>query len=125
MENFDKKERIEEERDDEALVETTLATLADSYARRGFDAMKLRAIEAVAKTKLRVVGDTGSERAAAEFAVRIFRGEVLSLIGETEFPRCVVARVDLETAENEEDDAPEGTETGDEGDAPEEADDEI
>lgn len=122
---FSKKERVEEERDDESLIAETLATLADAAARRGFDAMKLRALEAVAKTKLRVVGDTEGEREAAEFAVRIFRGELLSLIGAVELPRCAVARVDLETEEDDEDDASEETATDDEGDASEEADGEI
>lgn len=120
METFDKKERIEEKRDDETLVVETLATVADSAARKGFDVMKLRALEAVAKTKLRVVGDTEGERAAAEFAIRIFRGEVLSLIGATEFPRCAVARVGLETMEDDEDETED-----DEDDAPEETDGEI
>ena len=66
------------------------ATLAANSSRRGFEAMKLRALEILAKVKMRFDGDSDDERDAAEFAVKMYRGAVMDAIASVEFPETVV-----------------------------------
>lgn len=88
------------------------ATLAANSSRRGFEAMKLRALEILAKVKMRFDGDSDDERGAAEFAVKMYRGAVMDAIASVEFPETVVL-TSLETDDGEEgpNDAEGGAET--------------
>ncbi len=66
------------------------ATLAANSSRRGFEAMKLRALEILAKAKTRFDGDSDDERTAAEFAVKTYCGAAMDAIASVEFPESVV-----------------------------------
>ena len=84
------------------------ATLAANSSRRGFEAMKLRALEIVASTKMRFDGASKDENEAAEFAVKMFRGAVLERLGAVEPPEAVV----LTSLDDSTDDAEAPVETG-------------
>ena len=85
---------IELEYNENESVEKNLgkafATVATKAARRGHDAMKLRAVEIVAKTRMRFDGASKDENEAAEFAVKMFRGAVLERLGAVDYPETVV-----------------------------------
>ena len=82
------------------------ATLAANSSRRGFDAMKLRALEIVSKTRMRFDGASKDENEAAEFAVKMFRGAVLERLGAVDFPETVVlTSLEADDGEEEEGDA--------------------
>lgn len=71
-------------------AENALAALAKASARRGFEAMKLTALEVVSRMKVRLEGTSPKEDEAAEFAVKLFRGALLETLAKLEFPEPVV-----------------------------------